>query len=127
MTTKFDDILLHTTDADYPSHIQRLRSEHSMDEFLKSRSKFADTVRQIVADVSKRGDAAVAEYTEKFDNVKLVPSEFRVPAKDLKAAHEQLEPALLESLKKSIANVRKYQSEIFIGNKTHIPAFATHR
>ena len=121
MTTKFDDILLQTTNADYPNRIQRLRSEHSMSEFLKNHSELAETVRQIVADVAQRGDAAVSEYTEKFDNVKLIPSKFRVPAKDLKAAHEQLEPALLESLRKSIANVRKYQSEIFIGNKNTHP------
>ena len=78
MTTKFDEILLQTTDGDYLSRIQRLRSEHSMSEFLKSRGEFSETVRQIVADVAQRGDTAVAEYTEKFDKVKLTSSEFRL-------------------------------------------------
>ena len=101
--------------------MSKLRREHSMSEFLKSRGEFTETVRQIVADVARRGDAAVAEYTEKFDKVKLTSSKFRIPVEDLKGAHEQLEPALLESLRKSITNVRKYQSEIFIGSKSTHP------
>ncbi|MEN8126223.1 MAG: histidinol dehydrogenase [Planctomycetota bacterium] len=118
--TKFNDLLVNATDMDSP-RMQRLRTEHSMAEYLRSNSAFAETVRGIVADVAQHGGAAVAEYTEKFDKVKLSPSQFRVPAEDLKAAHESIDAALLESLRKSIANVRKYQSEIFIGNKTGHP------
>lgn len=92
-----------------------------MGAFLKSRGAFAETVRTIVADVSQRGDVAVAEYTEKFDKVKLTGKEFRVSAEALKAAHAQLPADLLESLRKSIANVRAYQSAIFIGNKNTQP------
>lgn len=101
--------------------MQRLRNEHSMAAFLKSRGEFAETVRKIVADVADRGDIAVAEYTEKFDKVKLAASEFRVSADALKAAHDSLNADLLGSLRKSIANVKKYQSEIFIGNKVTHP------
>ena len=71
--------------------------------------------------MAARGDAAVAEYTEKFDKVKLSASEFRISADDLKKAHQSLDAALLASLRKSIANVRKYQSEIFIGTKNTHP------
>ncbi len=91
-----------------------------MAEYLKTHGELAETVRGIVADVADRGDAAVAEYTEKFDRTALTPVQFRVPAEDLKAAHEQLDANLLTALRKSIANVRAYQSEIFIGSKnTH--------
>ncbi|MBC8379402.1 MAG: histidinol dehydrogenase, partial [Planctomycetes bacterium] len=121
MANQFDEILFQTSDTDYTKRIQRLRSEHSMSEFLKSRGEFAETVRNIVADVADRGDVAVAEYTQKFDKVKLTGSQFRIPAEELKAAHEQLQPELLESLRKSIANVRRYQSEIFIGSKNTHP------
>ncbi len=121
MANQFDEILFLTSDTDYPKRIQRLQTEHSMSEFLKNRGELTETVRHIVADVAERGDAAVAEYTEKFDKVKLTSSEFRVPAEELKFAHKQLEPMLLESLRKSIANVQHYQSEIFIGNKNTHP------
>lgn len=120
MATKFDELLIKATEID-SSRMKKLRTEHSMAEFLKSRSDFAETVRQIVADVAHRGDTAVSEYTEKFDNIKLTASEFRVSAEDLKAAHTSLDAALLKSLRKSIENVRTYQSEIFIGNKATHP------
>jgi len=117
---KFDELLVKPSETD-SGRMKALRAEHSMAEFLKSRSGLAQTVREIVADVAVRGNAAVAEYTEKFDKVKLDASEFRVPADDFKAAHALLDAALLKSLRKSIANVRKYQSEIFIGNKPSHP------
>ena len=101
--------------------MKALRNEHSMAEFLRSRADLAEKVRGIVSDVASRGDAAVAEYTEKFDKVKLDAAEFRVSRDDLKAAHESLDETLLKSLRKSIANVRTYQSEIFIGNKPSHP------
>ena len=121
MNNQFDDLLIIASDKQSETRMSKLRREHSMSEFLKSRGEFTETVRQIVADVARRGDAAVAEYTEKFDKVKLTSSKFRIPVEDLKGAHEQLEPALLESLRKSITNVRKYQSEIFIGSKSTHP------
>ncbi|MCI0499120.1 MAG: histidinol dehydrogenase [Planctomycetales bacterium] len=121
MAAAFDDILFKTSDADYPDRLRRLRAEHSMSGFLENRGELAQTVRQIVTDVARRGDAAVAEYTEKFDTVKLSPGRFRISAEDLKEAYRQFEPLLLKSLKKSIANVRKYQSGIFIGAKNKHP------
>ena len=120
MATKFDGLLIKETEID-SSRMKILRTEHSMAEYLKSRGDFAETVRKIVADVARRGDAAVSEYTEQFDTVKLDASEFRISSEDLKAAHESLDAMLLKSLRKSIANVRKYQSEIFIGSKSTHP------
>jgi histidinol dehydrogenase len=113
----FDELLIRTSDGDYEARMQRLRTEHSMSEFLKSRKELAETVRAIVNDVAHRGDAAVAEYTERFDKVTLTPEEFGVSAEEMKAAHSGLDGQLLASLKKAIANVRAYQSEIFIGTK----------
>jgi histidinol dehydrogenase len=113
----FDELLIQTSDGDYEARMQRLRTEHSMSEFLKSRKELAETVRAIVNDVAQRGDAAVAEYTERFDKVKLTPEQFRVSADEMKAAHASLDEGLLASLKKAIANVWAYQSEIFIGTK----------
>ena len=120
VATKFDGLLIKETEID-SSRMKILRTEHSMAEYLKSRGDFAETVRKIVADVARRGDAAVSEYTEQFDTVKLDASEFRISSEDLKAAHESLDAMLLKSLRKSIANVRKYQSEIFIGSKSTHP------
>jgi histidinol dehydrogenase len=75
------------------------------------------TLRGVLCDVIGRGDEAVAEYTEKFDSVKLTPEQFRVSTEERKKAHAEINKKLLASLRQAIANVRKYQSEIFIGDK----------
>jgi histidinol dehydrogenase len=49
-------------------------------------------VRPICADVAKRGVAALAEYSARFDQV--VPKEFAVPAEVLEQAAAQLDPQL---------------------------------
>jgi histidinol dehydrogenase len=68
------------------------------------------TVRKILADVRKRGDAAVREYTKKFDRV--TPKEFelspslldaipREQAEALKAAHQRIKAFHEKQLQKS--------------------------
>jgi histidinol dehydrogenase len=121
LSTQFEELLINACDKRSEARMLKLRREHSMSEFLISRAELADSVRAIVADVGQRGDAAVAEYTEKFDRVKLKPPQFRVSIDDFKTAHKQLPGKLLTSLRKAIANVRKYQSDIFIGNKNTHP------
>lgn len=119
--SQFNDIVMIASEAGFEAKMQRLRREHSMSAFLNAKSDLAATVRQIVADVAQRGDAAVAEYTERFDKIKLSPSAFRISADALEAAHRQLDAELLATLRKAIANIRRYQSEIFVGAKNTHP------
>ena len=117
----FADIFMVASEPGFDGKMRRLRGEHSMSEFLKGKSELAQTVRQIVAEVAQRGDAAVADYTERFDKIRLAPSEFRISQEAMDEAHRQLDPALLATLRKAIANIRAYQSEIFIGAKNKCP------
>lgn len=121
MNIALESILLIHGQPDFDTKISRLLKEHSMRTFLEDKQELAASVRQIVADVGKRGDAAVSEYSERFDRVRLSPEEFRISAEELKKAHSRLEPALLQSLRKAIENVRLYQSQIFIGGRTSHP------
>ena len=41
-------------------------------------------VEEILSNVVERKDEAIAEYTEKFDKVKLTPEQFRVQDEELK-------------------------------------------
>ena len=83
-------------------------------------------VEKIIDKVVRNGDKAVAEYTEKFDGVKLNSNQFKISPQDLQKAQKEIEPKLLKSIKESIKNVEKYQKEIFIAenkdcsNKTGI-------
>jgi histidinol dehydrogenase len=65
-----------------------------------------ETVGGIVEDVRVRGDAAVLEYTERFDHAELGPDELRVPPAKIEAALGVLEQDVVRALRTSIANVR---------------------
>jgi histidinol dehydrogenase len=65
-----------------------------------------ERVAEILAGVRERGDAAVLDYTERFDKAELVPEQLRVDARELEASVGVLEPAVLDGLRTAIANVR---------------------
>ena len=78
-------------------------------------------VAEILNKVAKEKDKAVRYYTKEFDDVDLTTQQFKVSRKELKEAHEEIDPKLLKSIRQAIENVRKYQTEIFIGNKNTPP------
>ncbi|MBT2399891.1 histidinol dehydrogenase [Streptomyces sp. ISL-100] len=63
-----------------------------------------EKVRPICEDVHHRGTAALIEYAEKFDGVKL--ERIRVPAEALSSALEQLDPKVRAALEESIRRAR---------------------
>ena len=54
----------------------------------RSFSGSAETVRAVIADVKKRGDAALRDYAKKFDTAS--PASFLLPEDELRAAAEKL-------------------------------------
>jgi histidinol dehydrogenase len=68
--------------------------------------KIRDAARRIVEDVRKRGDAALLEYTERFDGLK--PREIRVPKEEIDRAADSVSPDLKESFGVAIENVRAF-------------------
>jgi histidinol dehydrogenase len=68
--------------------------------------KVRDAARRIIEDVRGRGDAALLEYTERFDGVQL--REIRVPQEEIDHARESLSPELVESFRVAIDNVRMF-------------------
>jgi histidinol dehydrogenase len=63
-----------------------------------------EKVRPICEDVHHRGDAALIEYAEKFDGVKL--DQVRVPAAALTRALDELDPEVRAALEESIRRAR---------------------
>jgi histidinol dehydrogenase len=70
---------------------------------VPQRVDVTETVAAIIADVAARGDAAVTEYTERWDQSPAPP--VRVPASELAAALDALDPAVRAGLEVAIANV----------------------
>jgi histidinol dehydrogenase len=65
----------------------------------------ADEVREIIAGVRDRGDAAVIDYTRRFDTAGNQPRPLRVPADELDEAIKHLPLELIAGLQVAITNV----------------------
>lgn len=69
----------------------------------------AEDVARILADVRARGDAALAELTERFDRHPLVSdTDWRITPETCAEAHQALAPALREALELAAARIRAY-------------------
>lgn len=66
------------------------------------------SIEDLFADVRNRGDAAVLDATERFDGVRLSPTDLRVRPDELAAAHAAIDPALLEGIREAIRNSRLF-------------------
>lgn len=69
-------------------------------------SSVADTVSEIIADVEKNGDEALYRYCEQFDGAALTSLE--VSEEEWAQAMEAADPALIEVMKRSAANIRAF-------------------
>ncbi len=72
----------------------------------------AETVRGILAAVRQRGDAAVLEYSQRFDKVRARSiSELEVPGARLKAALDAVPAEQLEALRAAHARIRSFHEK----------------
>ena len=69
-------------------------------------SKVRATVEAIIADVEKRGDAAVREYSQKFD--KWAPGDFRLSREQIDGYYEQVGERAIEDIKFAQAQIRGF-------------------
>jgi len=65
-------------------------------------------VAAILAEVRARGDAAVIDYTERFDGVRLTPDRMRVSATEVAEARERCDKQALAALDLAAARVEAY-------------------
>jgi len=70
-----------------------------------------ESVRAILDAVRTRGDEAVAEFTERFDGVRISPDRFEVTPEEIEQASAQVDPLLMQSLERAHANIRAYHSK----------------
>ena len=66
------------------------------------------TVAEIIAQVRARGDAALKEYTERFDGARL--DSLLVSEEEMEEALAAVDPDFLRVLEKAAANIRKFHS-----------------
>ena len=64
------------------------------------------TVSEIIADVRKRGDTALYEYSEKFDNAKLTSLE--VSDEEFDEAQRSVDAEFLKILRDAAENIKRF-------------------
>jgi histidinol dehydrogenase len=116
MPHQLDQILISPSQRDFDERLQNLRQKKApTGRFKGYDSEGSQRVLEIIRNVAEKGDEALADYTQSFDGVKLTPKQFKVPTEDIQRAHKEIDKELLQSIRRVIKNVEKYQSEIFIG------------
>jgi histidinol dehydrogenase len=71
-----------------------------------------ESVNEVVADVARRGDAALVDVSVRFDDPNFTPQQIRVSADEMRQAASRVPAGQMEALRRSIAQVREYQSHI---------------
>lgn len=68
----------------------------------------AEQVRQIIGEVVAHGDAALAAYTERFDNAKIDPHKLAVSAEEIAAATQSIPAADMAAIVEAADNIRDF-------------------
>ncbi|MDD2686129.1 MAG: histidinol dehydrogenase [Gallionella sp.] len=95
---------LSTQSSDFSVELTRLLAfEETADDVLE------ETVARILADVRRRGDEAVLEYTQRFDRLPLASAaDMELPKSQLKEAFDTLPSAQREALEAAAGRVTAY-------------------
>ena len=104
MTLSARPVRLSTSQPDFETRLQQcLHWSAEQDEAIERR------VKDILADVRARGDAAVLEYTARFDGLQAQGmTQLELSAGELQAAFDQLPAAQRQALEQAAARVRRY-------------------
>jgi len=99
---------LDSSDSDFQSKLDALLAWESVSD-----AAVFNTVNDILNEVRTRGDAAVLEYTQKFDRL-IVNSmdELAIGAERLKQAYDSIDPAAREALERAAQRVRDYHERL---------------
>lgn len=76
-----------------------------------SYGQYEEAVMKIVNDVKERKDAAIFEYTKKFDNADINASNIKVTDKEIEEAYNEIDKSLLEVIQKALVNVRAFHEK----------------
>lgn len=86
-----------------------------LDKLLKrspnNYTEYENTVAEIIQNVRNNGDQAVFAYTKKFDKWEIGAENIRVTDAEMKAAFESADPAFVEVMKKSAANIEAFHKK----------------
>ena len=89
--------------------IEYLKRSKSEAEIREDDAKTRATVEATLADIEKRGDAAVRELSQKFDNY--APANFRLTPSEIEAAMNKVSTRDMEDIKFAQTQIRRFAEE----------------
>lgn len=76
-----------------------------------SYGEFESRVNDIIQNVREKRDEAIFEYTLKFDGATINQDNIRVTEEEINEAYEQVDPKLLDVIRKALVNIRDYHAK----------------
>lgn len=76
-----------------------------------SYGEFEGRVNDIITQVRERRDAAIFEYTKRFDGADIHAGNILVTEEEIAEAYEQVDPKLLDVIRKALVNIRDYHAK----------------
>ena len=73
--------------------------------------EYEQSVKEILENVKARGDEALFGYTEKFDGAHIDEKNIRVTDEEIAEAYRRADPALIEVIRKSLVNIRRFHEK----------------
>ena len=67
--------------------------------------------KEVSDDIRRRGDAAVLEYTAKFDHVTLTQEQIKVKPEEIEAGYRNLDPATRQALEYAVKNIKNFHEK----------------
>jgi histidinol dehydrogenase len=99
-------VFLNATDPNFETEFQTLLSAKREDS-----PDVDQVVADIIADVRARGDAALLEYTERFDRLTLAPETLRLSGAEIAAEIQKVAPEDRAALELAAERIRAYHAE----------------
>lgn len=76
-----------------------------------SYGEFEGKVNEIIAHVRMKKDAAIFEYTKKFDGADITAENVLVTEEEIQEAYELVDEKLLQVIRKALVNIRRYHEK----------------
>lgn len=73
--------------------------------------EYQSTVNEILENIKTQGDKAVFEYTKRFDKADINPENLYVTEDEIREAYSLVDDKLIDTMKKSIANIRAFHEK----------------
>lgn len=96
-------------------HLDKDTRQNLLEELLKRSpnhyGEYEQSVDEILKEVKLRGDAAVFEYTKRFDKAKIDASNIRVTPGEIEEAYSLTDDCLIEVIRRAMHNIKSYHEK----------------